>query len=262
MVGLLLAGLRIAVGSGSAIRTLGLATVIITAAVAIKSPAVVALAFVVPLWLQHAPSARDHRGARSIAAAVAAVAVVAAAEFAAITALSGVGWGWARQINASAPIVNWMSLPTLLTICWNLALGVTHGTTVVNATMRGFRVAGTVVTLVLLAVAWLVALRRPGWILLAGSLFIVVVLGPSVQPWYFCWALAAVAVVVRSPRAASGIAAGSVALVAMIRANGTGVQMQLPVLPILAGAALLAWLVLLRPHPELEREPDRVESDR
>ena len=44
----------------------------------------------------------------------------------------------------------------------------------------------------LLVGAWLIALRRDWWQLLAASLFVVVVLGPSVQPWYFCWALAVV----------------------------------------------------------------------
>jgi alpha-1,6-mannosyltransferase len=254
MIGLMLAGLRVATGRGSIACTLGVGTLLVTAAVAIKSPAVVALAFLVPLWLHHAPSARSRHGTRSILIAVAAVAVGSVAEFAVITALSGLGWGWLGQINASAPIVNWMSIPTVLAICWNLALGITHGTTSVNATMRGFRLAGTVVTLLLLTGAWLLALRRDWWALLAGSLVLVVILGPTVQPWYFCWSIAVAAVIIRSSRSVGLIAGGCVALVAMIRPNGTGLQMLPPVFPIIAGAALLAWVFFLRSHRIEPRE--------
>jgi alpha-1,6-mannosyltransferase len=254
MIGLMLAGLRVATGPGSAGRTLGLGTLLVTAAVAIKSPAVVALAFLVPLWLHHAPSARSRAGTRTTLIAVAAVVAGSVAEFAAITALSGLGWGWLGQINASAPIVNWMSIPTLLAICWNLALGITHGTTSVNATMRGFRLAGTVVTLLLLTVAWLVALRRNWWGLLAGSLFVVVVLGPTVQPWYFCWSLAVAAAIICKPNAVGVVAGGSIALVALIRPNGTGLQMLPPVIPIIVGAALLAWFFFRRPPRAKPRE--------
>ena len=46
--------------------------------------------------------------------------------------------------------------------------------------------------------------------------------------------------------AVCGLAAASIALVTMIRPNGTGLQMQPPVLAIIAGSALLAWLFFYR----------------
>jgi hypothetical protein len=115
--------------------------------------------------------------------------------------------------------------------------------------MRGFRTAGTVASLVLLAAAWFIALRRRWWDLLAASLLAVIVLGPTVQPWYFIWALVIVAVAVTSRAWMCGLAAASIALVAMIRPNGTGLQMQPPVFAIMAGAALLAWVVFYRVGP-------------
>jgi alpha-1,6-mannosyltransferase len=252
MVGLMAAALVVATGPGSWLRTLGLASVIATAAIAIKSPAVVALAFLVPLWLHHAPSAQGWRNRRGIVLASLIVAAGSIALFAAFTAVSGLGWGWIKLVNSAAPIVNWMSLPSLLAICWNLALGITHGTTSVNATMRGFRTAGTAISIVLLLGAWLVALRRQWWQLLAAALLVVVVLGPSVQPWYFCWALAVAAAFVTRRAWICWLSAASVALVVVIRPNGTGLQMQPPVFPIAAGAALLAWAFFYRQHRRRE----------
>jgi alpha-1,6-mannosyltransferase len=187
------------------------------------------------------------------------VAGTSSALFAAFTAVSGLGWGWIKLVNSAAPIVNWMSLPSLLAICWNLLLGITHGTTSVNATMRGFRTAGTVVTVIALAGTWLLALRRQWWQLLAASLLIVVVLGPSVQPWYFIWALTIAATFVVTRAGLCALAAASIALVAMIRPNGTGLQMQPPVFAIVAGAALLAWAVFFyrapQPAPAIAANP-------
>jgi len=246
MVGRMVAALVVATGPGSSARTLGAATVLATAAIAIKSPAVVGLAFLVPLWLHHAPSAQSWRNPRGVVLSSLIVGGGAVALFSGFTAISGLGWGWIKLVNSAAPIVNWMSIPSLLAICWNLCLGITHGTTAVNATMRGFRTAGTVLSLVLLALAWLGALRRQWWQLLAASLFVVVILGPTVQPWYFIWSLAVAATFVTGRGWLCAIAAASIALVAMIRPNGTGLQMQPPALAIIAGSVLLAWLVLYR----------------
>ncbi len=244
MVGLMAAALVVATGPGSWLRTLGLATVIATAAIAIKSPAVVAPRLpgaVVATTRARRPRSTVDGPARAGVVACLVVGGGSIALFSAFTAVSGLGWGWIKLVNSAAPIVNWMSLPSLLAICWNLLLGITHGTTRVNATMRGFRDAGTVVSLILLVGAWLVSLRRDWWQLLAASLFVVVVLGPTVQPWYFCWALAVVAVFATSRRWMLAIAASSIALVVMIRPNGTGLQMKPAVLVIMAGSALLAW---------------------
>jgi hypothetical protein len=147
-----------------------------------------------------------------------------------------------------------MSLPTVLGIFWNLVTGNPHAATL-NSTMREFRTAGTVLTLILLALAWFRSLRRDRWQLLALSLFVVVVLGPSVQPWYFCWGLAIAAVIAETPRRLCWLAAGSVALVVMIRPNGTGLQMQPVVIPIIAGALVLAWWVMLRRPARSESVP-------
>jgi alpha-1,6-mannosyltransferase len=274
MIGLTSAGLLVATGSGNIWRTLVPGTALITCAVAIKSPAVVAVAFVVPLWLAHAPAAVGWRNKSGVVRGCLVAAATSIGVFAAVTAVSGLGLGWVKQINDAAPIVNWMSLPTLLAICWNLLHGIVHGTTRVDATMREFRSAGTGATLLVLAGLWFGALRwlgglpttacgalrRNPWALLATALLAVVILGPTVQPWYFSWSLAIAAVVVRSARSLAWSCGLSVALVIMIRPNGTGLQMQPVALFMVVGSLLLAWQLIGRGRKKQGPTASRVQQ--
>jgi alpha-1,6-mannosyltransferase len=249
MVGLMVIGLVFATSPGPMWRTLGLGVLVITAATAIKSPAVVALAFAVPLWLAHANPSPRWRNARGIALACLVTAVVAAVVFAAITAASGVGFGWVKQVNNAAPIVTWVSIPTALAMLWKLAHGTVHGSTRLDAHMREFRSGGTVLTLLLLAVLWLRSFRRLPWQALTLALVSVVIFGPTVQPWYFCWALAVAAAFLVDRGALIWIGGLSIALVAMVRPNGSGFQMKPVVLVFLAGGLALSWL-FMRTKPE------------
>ena len=246
MVGLMVLGLVAVTNRGPLWRTLGLGVVAITAATAIKSPAVVAAAFAVPLWLAYNRPRDRWRTTRGIVTLCAMVAGLTVVTFAAITAVSGLGLGWVKQVNNAAPIVTWMSIPTSLAIMWQLLHGVTHGTTKVGPVMREFRSGGTVVTLVALAVLWLRSMRQSAWTLLTVALVVVVVFGPTVQPWYFCWALAVAAVFLVEDRWLTWIGGLSVALVAMIRPNGTGFQMKPVVIVFIAGGLVLSWLLMRR----------------
>jgi hypothetical protein len=85
------------------------------------------------------------------------------------------------------------------------------------------------------------------WELLALALFSIVVLGPSVQPWYFCWSLAVAGMLTLRPQLLVAIAGSCIGLVAMIRPNGQGLQMNPAVVPILLIALALArWALLPR----------------
>jgi alpha-1,6-mannosyltransferase len=256
MLGLMGCGLVVATGPGRMWRTLGLGTVLIAAAAAVKSPALVAAAFLVPLWLQRDHTRTARHGRRTVAVSCLLVAAVTVAVFAVITELSRLGWGWVHQLNPAQPLVYWMSLPTLAAICWKLAHGVTHKATAVDATMHAFRTTGSLLSIAALTGLWLRALRRAAWPLLAVALCTLVILGPSVQPWYFCWPLVIAAVVPLTAANLTTIAGASIALVVMIRPNGTGLQMNPAVTAIIAGSALLSWLIMTRtrrqsrpPHP-------------
>jgi alpha-1,6-mannosyltransferase len=244
MVGLMALGLVLATNQGPLWRTLGLSAVAIAAATAIKSPAVIAAAFAVPLWLVHSDPPPRWRTPRGIALACVVTAAVAVATFAIITALSGLGLGWVKQVNNAAPIITWMSIPTSLAMVWKLVHGTVHGATRLDARMREFRSAGTVATLAVLAVTWWWAFRSARWPALAVALLAVVLLGPTVQPWYFCWALAVAAAFLVDARSLTIIGGLSVALVAMIRPNGTGFQMKPVVIVFLAAGLGLAWLIM------------------
>jgi alpha-1,6-mannosyltransferase len=262
MVALMVAGLAVLTGRGSARRSLGLGIVLLTAATAIKSPAVVAVAFAVPLWLRYAPAAASWKGRKAVIRSVAVAVLGSAMTFAAITAVSGLGLGWVKQINSAAPVVSWMSLPSLGAIVWDLLQGHFHRAIRLDIPMEHFRTVGTVISVVSLVALWWLATRtrlcaaaslvarwpRRGfdiWALLAASLFVVVVLGPSVQPWYFCWALAIVCFVPIDVKRLALIAGSCVGLVAMIRPNGTGLQMNPVGIVILGCAIVLAWRILV-----------------
>jgi alpha-1,6-mannosyltransferase len=246
MVGFMAWGLVLATNNGPLWRTLGFGVVAITAATAIKSPAVIAAAFAIPLWLAYNDQSRRWRTPRGVVMVCAISATVVVTVFTAVTAVSGLGTGWIKQVNNSAPIITWMSIPTSAAMLWKLVNGTVHGSTRVDSAMRGFRTAGTVVTILVLALLWVRAFGRARWQGLAIALLAVVLLGPTVQPWYFCWALVAAAAFLVDANQLTWIGGLSISLVAMIRPNGTGFQMKPVVLVFLAAGAGLAWLIMRR----------------
>lgn len=286
MVGLMAAGLAIVTGPGSVLRSLVLGTGVLTLAVAVKSPSAVALAFAVPLWLIHAPSGQAARAKRGTGYAITIVGFGSVGLFTVITLISGLGLGWVKQVNSSASVVSWMSLPTFAAIIWDLITGHLHNILKLDAQMSDFRTAGTVISIMLLAALWLVAMRpfrsrltgsrlipwsasgspasgspaprwslsRDAWMLLAIALLTVVLLGPSVQPWYFIWALS-IAGAARLPRRAVSVIAGlSLGMVAMVRPNGVGLQMN-PFVALILGLSLVLALTLLEPARTAEPKP-------
>jgi hypothetical protein len=173
----------------------------------------------------------------------------AAAAFAAVTTLSGMGLGWIRQVNSSVPVVNWLSLPTSLASLWHAARGLGFAHTA-DGTVEGFRTAGTVLTLVVLVVLWAAARRWPPLTLCAIALTVTVLLGPSVQPWYYAWALVIVAVTapVGRRRPISWLAFGSIALLLITLPEGDSILgSPLSLLAVLATAGLATHSALGKP---------------
>jgi alpha-1,6-mannosyltransferase len=249
MVGLSVAGLGVIAGAdgarmggwhGDAAKLIG-GSALITLGVAIKSPAVIILAFAVPLWAhQRGQIARLRAWVLGSAVALAGSVAV----FTAVTMVSGVGLGWIKQINSSIPVVNWLSLPTSLAMLWRVAHGVGLNRDP-DGTVAAFRTAGTVLTVAALVACWAAARRWPPLALCAIGLAVTVLLGPSVQPWYYAWALtiAAVSITAAAERLVTWLAFGSVALALMTLPEGAsivGEPVPLAIVALASGAAVRA----------------------
>ncbi len=225
MVALMVAALVVATRPQANWRHLLAGLVLATMAGAVKSPGLIAVAFVVPIYLTGRPELRTRIWIRYSALA----AAVAVAVFAVVSVIAGVGLGWTKQVSSGAPVINFMSLPTLLAVLYRAVIGAAHAGTTVDGTVRGFRTVGTVLSALLLVWLWFQAVRRHGnrkasMKLLTVGLFTVVVLGPAVQPWYFSWALTIGAVLMLSPRKVFWVATGSIGLTLLTRPMGSSLE--------------------------------------
>ncbi|HET6210790.1 MAG TPA: polyprenol phosphomannose-dependent alpha 1,6 mannosyltransferase MptB [Jatrophihabitans sp.] len=259
MVALIVAGLVLVTRPGADWRLFAAGAAVLTLSAAVKSPGLVAIAFAVPCYLAGRPGWSWRDCARYCAGAVA----IAVAVFAGVSLIAGVGLGWVRQVSSGVPVINFMSLPTLLAVLYRSVIGAAHAGTVVDGTVRAFRTVGTVLSALVLLGLWLRAvlgrLDRHGSVrLLAIALFSIVVLGPAVQPWYFTWALTIVAVLVARPRTLLLIAVGSISLTLLTRPMGSSLEASAYLPAVLA--AVLAARSLLGPavqrvSPDLSRQP-------
>lgn len=254
MAGVMTLGALAAVSPGSALHTLGAAAALTAAATAVKSPALIAVAFVVPLWLRYGDRPRRPQSVRRVVTAASVAATCAVVTFTLISMAGQHGLGWVKQTNVDAQ-ANWISLPTSAAMFVKLVSGHTTGTTSVDDSMRYWRTGGVVLAAVLIAVLWLLATRDAighkqrrldVMTALAAAMTLIVLLGPTVQPWYFGWALPFAALCVLPARTGGALVAATVALVLIVRPEGRGVQMQPVVLAVLAVGAALGWLTVRR----------------
>lgn len=252
MIGLLLAGLAIACGRSLAALVLG--TAVITCAVLVKSPAAIAVAFAVPSWLH---AGRHRPTVRHVISACLIVAATAVAVGSAVTAVCGLGTGWTHQVSTDAPWVSWLSLPSGVAMLGKVVTGHVQHLKAVGDALRVARAIGEALTVAVTAALWFLALRRGPITCLAVALGAAAVLAPSVQPWYYCWALALAGLVARQRRLIITLAAVSIAFPVMITPSGVGLESSPAAVIILAGAATLAWLALRgRPSAADDNRPD------
>ena len=276
MAALMAGGAAFALADGPAATTLLPGAAAMALAMAVKSPAAIGVAFVVPLWLGR-PGTRAERGARAepaepadpdhaalprAARATAQVLVTAAVTFAAVTLVTGFGLGWLDQVGASAKTVNWLSLPTDAAILSDLITGHVHGAGRLDHPMQTWRAAGLALAAAVIAAIWVVAVltalerNRPRILdrltpsastqlsLLGTAMLTVIVLGPAVQLWYLIWALPFLAATTSHRRATTALVATAIAMVYTVDPHGLSVTMKPTVVPIIAGSTLVAWLSL------------------
>ena len=243
MVGLLVAGLTVAVEATEE-RWVAAGVVLVSAGVLVKAPAGVAVAFLAWVWARHLT------GRAVLLRASLRTAAVSLASVAVLTAVTGLGFGWINQLNASGRVITWLSLPTGLGLLASIPTGITDVITSENPVIIAFRAGGQVVTALVLLWLWLRAGRTGPIRALGIGLLALVLLGPVVQPWYVLWGLTVVAATSLSRRAWLLAAGASVWLSMMITPQGANLFLEWA--PVLATgvAAIVATYTVLGHEPE------------
>jgi len=258
VAGLVVAGLAAAAGGAAStppgdLRPAAAAGVALGAAVAVK---VTALA-VVPFALVLA----GRRGAGPAAG----LAVAAVASFGAVSVASGLGVGWTAALAGTGALVQWSSLPTGLGMAagyllWGLGAPEAFDPAVTVARAAGVAALAGVAA-ALLWRSWRRRTQTREVVVAAGAtLAAVAVLGPVFYPWYAVPALAVLATAVGSPLARRWLAAGTLALTALVLPSGLGVPVltKLPgALAVALGTAVAAVVLLRRVAPRGRRVPVR-----
>jgi hypothetical protein len=243
LVGLVVAGLVFALD-----RRPVLGVVACSLALLVKAPApALALLFLIPLW------AADLRGPVRLLRAGLGTGAVAGATIAAVTWLSGLGYGWVGALQTPSAVRNWLSATTLLGEAsgqLTKAVGLGDYTTLAISVFRG---AGGVAALVIC----LLLLARPERYGIVGSLGLaliaLVVLSPVVQPWYLLWGFMLVAAGIRSAGTRTAVMTASAVMSMLLMPKGGTVDVSAIVQAVLAGLLVGSSAVLF----EILPLPDR-----
>ena len=245
MVGLMMAGIALTLAG----RHVGGAA-LIAVAVAVKATAVLALPFMVWVWMRHLAGGR----ARAFLIASATSIATFVAVFAVLSALAGVGLGWLTALAGSVKIINWLTVPTAVANLTN-AIGGLFAPVSFYAVLETARLVGIAVVAVALPLLWW-RFRHTDREALTGitwAMVIVVLFVPAALPWYYTWPLAVASALVQSPAAIALIAGFSTWIMVIFKPDGShGMYSWLHVL-IAAACALVAWSAIRNARPEPSR---------
>jgi alpha-1,6-mannosyltransferase len=220
MVGLLLAGITAAKQ-----RHPVLGIVLCTLAAAIKVPAAIGIVYVA--WDWAGPDVAWRQRVRPLAKGGAiAVAVMAALSF-----VSGLGWGWIANLGTPDAVRSWMAPATAVGLVFSGALHVLHigvglGGVLTITRLLGLMAATAIAGYCLLHKEVIGTLTALGITALA-----FVLLGPVVQPWYLTWGIILMAPVVTG----------------RLRILVLGLSIVAPFIGLTGGASLLKQLLATNP---------------
>ncbi|OBK87093.1 alpha-(1-_6)-mannopyranosyltransferase A [Mycolicibacter sinensis] len=238
MVGLMIAGIALTLERH---HLAGITLVALAAAV--KATAVIALPFLVWVWMRRLRQRRGYPAAGAFAAAAAVSALIVVAVFAVLSTLAGVGLGWLTALLAgNVKIINWLTVPTAAANVIH-AVGGLFAPVNFYAVLHITRITGVAVIALVLSVLWWRSRRddRTAVAGIAWAMLIVVLFVPAALPWYYTWPLAVAATVVRSPTAIAAIAAASTWIMVIFKPDGShGMYSWLHVIAASA-CALFAW---------------------
>lgn len=198
MLGLMLAGVEMALRGVSAppsesardrrrVAALVVAgTALIALSSMVKVPSLLALGFV-----GMALARRWGANVRSVVTAAGALGAVAVVVIGVVSWGSGLGFGWTQTLSTATEVRSWMSIPTLLGMGTGLGgvlLGLgDHTTAVLSITRPVAAVVAAFVTVRMLLAVVTGRVHPVG--ALGVSLGAIVLLFPVVQPWYLLWAV-------------------------------------------------------------------------
>jgi len=241
MIGLMMAGIALTLSrhhiSGAAL---------IAVAVAIKATAMLALPFMVWVWMRHLPGNRLRAFAVASAASITTLGVV----FAVLSGLAGVGLGWLTALAGSARVINWLTIPTAVANLAN-AIGGAFLPVSFYGVLDATRLIGMVVIAITLPLLWWrfrhtdrEALQGIAW-----AMVVVVLFAPAALPWYYTWPLAVASALVQSRPAIALIAGFSTLIMVIFKPDGAhGMYSWLHVL-LATACAVAAWSWIHRETP-------------
>jgi len=242
MVGLMMAGIALTFS-----RHHVAGATLIAVAVAVKATAVLALPFMVWVWMRHLSGSR----LRAFLIASAASVTTFVAVFAVLSAVAGVGLGWLTALAGSVKIINWLTIPTAIANLTNVIGGLFMS---VNfyAILDVTRIIGIGIIGVSLPLLWWrfrhtdrEALQGIAWAMLVVVLFV-----PAALPWYYTWPLAVVSALAQSRPSIALIAGFSTWIMVIFKPNGAHGMYSWLHLLLATACAVAAWNSLRRERPD------------
>ena len=238
MVGLMMAGIALTFSRHHLIGV-----TLIAVAVAVKATAVLALPFMVWVWMRHLSGRR----VRAFLIASATSVAIFMAVFAVLSWLAGVGLGWLTALAGSVKIINWLTVPTAVA---NLANAIGGLFMPVNfyAILEFTRIAGIVVILVALPLLWwrFRHTDREALTGIACAMAVVVLFVPAALPWYYTWPLAVISALTQSRTAIALIAGFSTWIMVIFKPDGSHGMYSWLHVALATACAVVAWNSLRR----------------
>ncbi len=220
MVGLLLAGL-----TAAKYRHPVIGVVLCTLAAAIKVPAAMGIIYVA--WDWAGPGVDWRARVRPVLKA----ALIALAVMAALSLISGLGWGWIANLGTPGTVRSWMAPATAIGLVLSGALHLVGLHVGLGGVLTVTRLLGLMAAAAV-AVHCLRNHDRMGTLRAVGiSMLMFVLLGPVVQPWYITWGVIMMAPIITG----------------RMRTLALALSMVAPFIGLTGGASLLNQLVHTNP---------------
>jgi len=158
------------------------AILLCTLAAAVKAPGLLPLGYVVWSWLHQAPGrwAALRRGALAVA--------TVGGTFLVLDRLTGLGWGWLRNLGAPGEVFSWTTPVDLGATAVHSAVGWVGIDASTGHVVSAMHVVGLVAAAAVATALWWRS-RALDLTAIGASLVVFALLGPTAQPWYLTWGL-------------------------------------------------------------------------